>query len=169
VPEQDFELDGENGLLKGLERRFAKGKTHAVLVVAEGAGQKLFEGIPEQRDASGNILHNDIGDYLVARIKDHFKKLYVELNVKYFDPSYIVRSGPAKGTDAIFCYQLAENAVHAGMAGKTDMVVGSWFGQFTHVPIPLAICERKKIDVTGPLWNAVMSATRQNDYFHMAK
>lgn len=165
VPELPFEIDGDRGLLKALERRFAKGKTHAVLVVAEGAGQNLFEGIPEQRDASGNVLHNDIGDLLVARVKDHFKKINLDINLKYFDPSYIVRSGPARGTDAIFCYQLAENAVHAGMAGKTDMVVGSWFGQFTHVPIALAICERKKIDVTGPLWNAVMSATRQGDYF----
>jgi len=169
VPEQPFELDGEEGLLKALERRFAKGKTHAVLVVAEGAGQNLFEGVPELRDASGNVLHNDIGDLLVARIKDHFKKINVELSLKYFDPSYIVRSGPARGTDAIFCYQLSENAVHAGMAGKTDMVVGSWFGQFTHVPITLATCERKKIDVTGPLWNAVLSATRQTDYFQTNK
>lgn len=165
VPELPFEFEGDRGLLKALERRFAKGKTHAVLVVAEGAGQNLFEGIPEQRDASGNVLHNDIGDLLVARVKDHFKKINLDINLKYFDPSYIVRSGPARGTDAIFCYQLAENAVHAGMSGKTDMVVGSWFGQFTHVPIALAICERKKIDVTGPLWNAVMSATRQGDYF----
>lgn len=165
VPEQHFDLEGDKGLLKALERRFAKGKTHAVLVVAEGAGQHLFEGVQEQRDASGNILHHDIGDFLVAHIKDYFKKINMELNLKYFDPSYIVRSGPARGTDAIFCYQLAENAVHAGMAGKTDMVVGSWFGQFTHVPIALATCERKKIDTTGPLWNAVLSATRQKDYF----
>ncbi len=165
VPEERFELDGDNGLLKAIERRFAKGKTHAVLVVAEGAGQNLFEGVPEQRDASGNVLHHDIGDFLVAKVKDHFKKVGMDINLKYFDPSYIVRSGPARGTDAIFCYQLAENAVHAGMAGKTDMVVGSWFGQFTHVPIPLATCERKKIDITGPLWNAVLSATRQKDYF----
>jgi 6-phosphofructokinase 1 len=169
VPEQPFVLEGNGGLLKALERRFAKGKTHAVLVVAEGAGQNLFEGVTEQKDASGNILHHDIGDFLVAHIKDYFKKINVEMSVKYFDPSYIIRSGPARGTDAIFCYQLAENAVHAGMAGKTDMVVGSWFGQFTHVPITLATCERKKIDVTGPLWNAVLSATRQADYFKSEK
>ncbi|HSQ42634.1 MAG TPA: ATP-dependent 6-phosphofructokinase [Fibrobacteraceae bacterium] len=165
VPEQPFALEGDGGLLKALEKRFSKGKTHAVLVVAEGAGQDLFKGLPEQRDASGNLLHNDIGDLLVAQCKDHFKKIGTELNVRYFDPSYTIRSGPARGTDAIFCYQLAENAVHAAMAGKTDMVVGAWFGQFTHVPISLAICERKKIDITGPLWNAVTSATRQQDYF----
>lgn len=165
VPEQHFELEGDNGLLKALERRFRKGKTHAVLVVAEGAGQNLFADGKHERDASGNLLHSDIGDLIVSKTKEYFKKIALEVNIKYFDPSYIIRSGPARGTDAIFCYQLAENAVHAGMAGKTDMVVGSWFGQFTHVPISLATCERKKIDTTGPLWNAVLSATRQEDYF----
>lgn len=166
VPEVPIDLDGENGLLQALRRRFARGKTHAVLVVAEGAGQELFRNLPEERDASGNLLHHDIGDYLVGRIKRHFKETGNEITIKFFDPSYIVRSVPAKGTDAIFCYQLAENAVHAAMAGKTDMVVGSWSGAFTHVPIPIATMERQKIDIDGPLWHAVLSSTRQNDYFY---
>jgi 6-phosphofructokinase 1 len=166
VPEVPLVLEGETGLLKALERRFARGKTHAVLVVAEGAGQDLFRDLPEARDASGNLLHHDIGDYLVARIKQHFSSSGTEISIKYFDPSYIVRSVPAKGTDAIFCYQLAENAVHAAMTGRTDMVVGSWADAFTHVPIPLAIMERQKIDIDGPLWHAVLSSTRQNDLFN---
>jgi 6-phosphofructokinase 1 len=166
VPEVPLVLEGETGLLKALERRFARGKTHAVLVVAEGAGQDLFRDLPAARDASGNLLHHDIGDYLVARIKQHFSSSGTEISIKYFDPSYIVRSVPAKGTDAIFCYQLAENAVHAAMTGRTDMVVGSWADAFTHVPIPLAIMERQKIDIDGPLWHAVLSSTRQNDLFN---
>jgi len=166
IPEVRFELDGDEGLLKALERRFAKGKTHAVIVVAEGAGQHLFEGQPEIRDASGNILKYDIGPFLCDKIRKHFEKLGTEANVKYFDPSYIIRSVPAKGTDAIFCYQLAENAVHAAMSGRTDMLVGSTAGDFTNVPIPYAISERKKVDVDGSLWHGVLSATRQNDYFH---
>ena len=88
-----------------------------------------------------------------------------EINIKYFDPSYMVRSIPAQGTDAIFCFQLAEAAVHAGMAGKTDMVVGSMNEQFSHVPIEYAVNERKKIDPNGTLWHAVLGATRQQDYF----
>jgi len=166
IPEVRFELEGDEGLLKALERRFAKGKTHAVIVVAEGAGQHLFEGQPEIRDASGNILKYDIGPFLCDKIRKHFEKLGTEANVKYFDPSYIIRSVPAKGTDAIFCYQLAENAVHAAMSGRTDMLVGSTAGDFTNVPIPYAISERKKVDVDGSLWHGVLSATRQNDYFH---
>ena len=165
VPEVPFELEGENGLFKALENRYAIGKTHAVIVVAEGAGQDLFKDIPERRDESGNILKNEIGEFLCAQIKEHFNKIGREINIKYLDPSYTVRSIPAKGTDAIFCYQLAENAVHAAMAGKTNMVVGSMNGQFTHVPIDYAVSERKKIEPNGSLWHAVLGATRQQDYF----
>ena len=166
IPEVPFELEGDTGLFAALERRFRKGKTHAVVVVAEGAGQELFEGKPEMRDASGNVLKYDIGPFLCDQIKHHFEKIGVETSVKYFDPSYTIRSVPAKGTDAIFCYQLAENDVHAAMVGRTDMLVGSTANIFTHVPIPYATSERKKIDIDGALWHAVLSATRQNDYFH---
>ncbi|WP_290745994.1 ATP-dependent 6-phosphofructokinase [Fibrobacter sp. UBA4309] len=162
VPEVPFTLEG---LFKALESRYASGKTHAVIAVAEGAGQELFKDQKERRDASGNILKNDIGEFLTEKIKEHFDKVGKEINIKYFDPSYMVRSIPAKGTDAIFCFQLAESAVHAGMAGKTDMVVGSMNGEFTHVPIEYAVNERKKINPNGTLWHAVLGATRQQDYF----
>ena len=162
VPEVPFTLDG---LFKALESRYSGGKTHAVIAVAEGAGQELFIGQPERRDASGNVLKNDIGEFLTRKIKEHFDKVGKEINIKYFDPSYMVRSIPAKGTDAIFCFQLAEAAVHAGMAGKTDMVVGSMNNAFSHVPIEYAVSERKKINPNGPLWHAVLGITRQQDYF----
>lgn len=165
VPEIPFRLEGPDGLYEALRRRYERGKTHAVLVVAEGAGQDLFEGVPEVRDASGNVLKHDIGDFLVAKIKQHFETLGMDLSLRYFDPSYSIRSVPARGTDAIFCYQLAEGAVHAAMAGRTDIVVGSTAGVFTHVPIAFATSERKKLDVDGPLWHAVLSSTRQMDYF----
>lgn len=165
IPEVPFRLDGQEGLLEAIERRFRNGKTHCVMVVAEGAGQELFQGVPEVKDASGNVLKNDIGDFLCQRIRDHFDMLGLDLGIKYFDPSYSIRSVPAQGTDAIFCYQLAENAVHAAMAGRTDIVVGSTAGSFTHVPIPYATFQRKKVDTNGPLWHAVLSATRQEDYF----
>lgn len=165
VPEVPFRMEGPEGLLEALRRRFERGKTHAVLVVAEGAGQELFEGIPDVKDASGNVLKHDIGDFLVEKIRYHFDQLGFDLSLRYFDPSYSIRSVPARGTDAIFCYQLAENAVHAAMAGRTDVVVGSTAGTFTHVPIAYATSERKKLDVDGPLWHAVLSSTRQMDYF----
>jgi 6-phosphofructokinase 1 len=101
----------------------------------------------------------------VEKIRHHFDQLGMDLSLRYFDPSYSIRSVPARGTDAIFCYQLAENAVHAAMAGRTDVVVGTTAGVFTHVPIAYATSERKKLDVDGPLWHAVLSSTRQVDYF----
>ena len=166
IPEQPFSLDGERGLLRALECRFEQGKDHAVIVVAEGAGQELFKDIPEQRDASGNVLKSDIGTFLKARINTHFKSRGISSTVKYFDPSYSIRSVPAFGTDAILCYGLAENAVHAAMAGKNNMVVGHNGLHFTHVPIEMATMERQKVDVEGALWNSVLSMTRQNDYFN---
>jgi 6-phosphofructokinase 1 len=162
VPEVPFTLDG---LFKALESRYSSGKTHAVVTVAEGAGQELFKDQPERRDESGNILKNDIGEFLTRKIKEHFDKVGKEINIKYFDPSYMVRSITAQGTDAIFCFQLAEAAVHAGMAGKTDMVVGSMNNAFSHVPIEYAVSERKKINPNGALWHAVLGITRQQDYF----
>lgn len=164
IPEEDLVLEGEHGLLRALERRFAH-KHHAVVVVAEGAGQNLFKDLPQVKDASGNILKHDIGTYLVERITAHFKEKGIPLTLKYFDPSYLIRSVPAIGTDQIFCLRLAENAVHAAMAGKTDVVVGQWSRHFVHVPIPMATMERQKIDVDGDLWHSVLASTRQYRWF----
>ncbi len=166
IPEAPFELEGARGLFKALERRFRSGRSSAVIVVAEGAGQHLFEAADERRDASGNVLKQDIGELLKTRITRHFEQLGQEITVKYFDPSYYIRSVPAHGADAIYCYLLAENAVHAAMAGKTNLVIGHWHNSFTHVPIHLATLERRKIDTEGALWNAILGMTRQNEYFH---
>ena len=156
VPENPFKLDGPGGLLQNLEKRLNE-RHHAVIIVAEGAGQDLFADQEKNQDASGNILHKDIGLLLKDRINAYFKERKIEVNLKYFDPSYTIRSVPARGTDAVFCTMLAQNAVHAAMSGRTDMVVGPWHDAFTHVPISLAISNRKKIDTKGQLWNSVAS------------
>jgi 6-phosphofructokinase 1 len=158
VPEEKIALEGgDDSLLGHLENRL-KRKGHALILVAEGAGQEFFEG-DKSKDASGNILHDDIGVFLKGKIKSHFKALGTEVNVKYFDPSYMIRSTPAYGTDAVFCMMLAQNAVHAAMAGRSDIVIGHWNDRFTHVPIALATRERKKIDLHSSLWNGVKSIT----------
>lgn len=164
IPEMNFALDGAGGLFSALERRFAAGKTHAVIVVAEGAGQDLVEG-ETRKDASGNILKKDIGSFLKEAISSHFKEKGVACSVKYFDPSYSIRSVPARGTDAIRCYMLARNAVHAAMAGRTNCVVGSTGESYTLVPIALATIERQTVPLTGDLWRGVMDATGQEFYF----
>ncbi len=165
VPEVPFDLDGENGLLKAIERRL-KIKDHAVIVVAEGAGQDLFEETKTSRDASGNIVFNDIGLFLKKRIGDYLFEQGHEHSIKYFDPSYIIRTVSAHGTDAVFCLHLAENAVHAAMSGKTGVVVAHWHGNFIHVPVGLAVRERRRINPKDQLWQSVLGATRQNNYFY---
>lgn len=163
VPEIDFDMEGEKGLLAALERRFASGKDHAVIVVAEGAGQKFFQGAAE-KDASGNVLKQDIGHYIRDTISAHFKAKKMDHAVKYFNPSYTIRSVPAKGTDAIRCYMLARNAVHAAMAGRTDCVVGEVGEFYTLVPIALATIERQHLNLNGDLWRSVMGATSQERF-----
>jgi len=159
IPEVPFTLEGPDGFLPALEARLAK-KHHAVIVVAEGAGQDLVAG-EKQIDKSGNVLHNDIGIFLKDEIKRYFKERNIDFTVKYFDPSYQIRSVKSNSTDSIFCLHLAQHAVHAAMAGFTDVVVANWQGNFILVPIPLATSERRKIDPKGQLWQSVLLTTRQ--------
>jgi len=156
VPEVPFSIEG---FLAALQKRIQR-RGHAVIVAAEGAGQDLLTRSGE-RDASGNVKHGDIGVFLRDRIKEHFKQAGIEISLKYIDPSYTIRSRPATPHDAAFCLLLGHNAVHAGMSGRTSMVVGFWNHQFTHVPISLAVSSRKKIEPDGALWNSVLASTGQ--------
>jgi 6-phosphofructokinase 1 len=165
IPEEPLILEGKKGLLSALEKRFDRGKDHAVIVVAEGAGQDLFHQKPVRYDKSRNIIKNDIGLLLKEEIQRYFAKRQKEVNIKYFDPSYYIRSVPAQGTDSIFCHLLAEHAVHAAMAGRTNMVTGFWSNTYTHVPIQLATLARRKVNLDGDLWNAVLGLTQQKRYF----
>ena len=131
-----------------------------MIVVAEGAGQDLLASTGE-KDASGNVKYGDIGLYLRDEIKTYFKKNGKEVNLKYMDPSYIIRSQPANPHDSAFCLLMGHSAVHAGMAGRTGMIIGYWNNQFTHVPIQLAVSQRKKIEPKGRLWNSVLASTGQ--------
>jgi 6-phosphofructokinase 1 len=160
IPEVPFRLDGEKGLLSSLKRRLER-RNHAVIVVAEGAGQDLFETQSDETDPSGNRKLNDIGTFLAKKIRDYFKTESVEINLKYIDPSYIIRSVPACPADAVFCTNLALNAVHAGMSGKTGLLIGQWQNKLVHIPIFQAISQRNCVDTTGPLWLSVLESTGQ--------
>jgi len=156
VPEVRFTIEG---FVKALKERLEQ-RRHAVIVVGEGAGQDLMEEIQE-RDASGNIRFGDIGAILKNKITDYFKEVGMEITLKYIDPSYNIRSVPANANDSAFCLLLGHNAAHAGLAGRTNVVVGFWKNEFTHVPIQAAVSERKKIDPNGWLWNSVLASTGQ--------
>jgi 6-phosphofructokinase 1 len=156
VPEVPFTLEK---FLAELKRRLER-RSHAVIVVAEGAGQDLVEKTAE-RDPSGNVTYGDIGVFLRDAIKVYFKGAAIESSIKYIDPSYTIRSVPTNPHDSAFCLLLGHSAVHAGMSGRTNMVVSFWNHQFTHVPISLATSRRKKIDPEGVLWNSVLASTGQ--------
>jgi 6-phosphofructokinase 1 len=161
VPEVPFGLQGPQGLFALLEKRL-RSRDHAVIIVAEGAGQEYVVDPSGKKDESGNAVLGDIGIFLKTEIKKYFRDhtdMYV--NIKYIDPSYLVRAVPANAHDSIYCIQLAQNAVHAGMAGKTGIIIGQWSGQFTHVPIRLAVSKRKTLSPEEPLWLSVLEATGQ--------
>jgi 6-phosphofructokinase 1 len=164
VPEVPTYLEGSNGLLAHLEKRLS-GRGHAVVVVAEGAGQNLMQNDPLAKDASGNAKFGDIGPFLKKQIENHFKSSSKAITVKYIDPSYIIRSVPASPQDAIYCLRLAQHAVHAGMAGKTNMVVGRWHGHHVNLPINVVTVRRRKVSLQGDLWLSVLEATGQPAQF----
>ena len=170
IPEVPLRLEGEGGFLRHLEKRLEQ-RAHAVIVVAEGAGQDLCAaaaasagadaGGAPRTDASGNARLGDIGYVLRDRINQHFKDRGTEITLKYIDPSYQIRSVPASPSDSVFCWNMARNAVHAAMAGNTEMLIGRWHGRFVHVPLPLATRFRKQVDVNEDLWMSVVESTGQ--------
>jgi len=161
IPEAPFVLEGENGFLQALEKRLDK-KHHAVIVVAEGVGRQIaaINGV-QKKDASGNVVREDIGLILKERIIQYFAQKNKPVSLKYIDPSYMIRSLPTDSNDAAFCVLLGQNAVHAGMSGRTNMVVGYWNQYFVHIPISLTILKKKKVDPDGHLWQTVLETTGQ--------
>lgn len=160
IPEIPFDLDGPKGLLEVLTKRLSR-RGHSLIVVAEGAGQEHFDGESMGTDESGNIKFGDIGLLLKKRITAHLEKQEIQFTVKYIDPSYIIRSVPANPNDSIFCVFLGQHAVHAGMAGKTGLLIGSWNSLFVHLPIHSANARRKQVDPDGILWLSVLETTGQ--------
>ena len=159
IPEAKLVLHGKYGLFEALKERILKRK-HAVIAVAEGAGTDLI-GSADETDASGNKLHKDIGGFLKSEIAKAFKEWEIPVSLKYIDPSYIIRSVPANSDDSIFCADLARAAVNAAMAGKTDVLVGFWHGEFTFVPLQTIHNKQKRISLSSELWHSVIATTGQ--------
>jgi 6-phosphofructokinase 1 len=164
VPEVPFQLAGPNGFLAALKERIVK-RGHAVVVVAEGAGQELLETAQAERDDSGNLKLQDIGIFLRKCIEDYFKAAKVPAVLRYFDPNYLIRSSPANAEDSILCDLFARQAAHAAMAGKTGLVIGYLHDKFIHIPIELLTSRKKSMDPDGFAWSAVLAATGQPERF----
>jgi 6-phosphofructokinase 1 len=164
IPEVPFQLEGAGGFLAALERRVVS-RGHAVIAVAEGAGQELLGNTGTERDASGNVKLSDIGLFLRKKIEEWFQLRNIPCVMRYFDPGYIVRSSPDNAGDTILCDQFARHAAHAAMAGKTGLVIGLLHDRFIHVPIELLATQKKRLDPDSPAWSAVLSATGQPHRF----
>ena len=160
IPEVPFVLDGESGFLAQLRQRVAE-RGHAVVVIAEGAGQEHVPEPARGMDASGNLKFHDIGAFLRDRIVADFAAAGTDLSIRYFDPSYAIRSLPANSFDSVYCLRLAYGAVHAGMAGRTATVVGRYHGRVVHLPMELVVRDRKRVDAGSDLWQSVLESTGQ--------
>ncbi|KAF8067362.1 PFK5 [Scenedesmus sp. PABB004] len=164
IPEVPFKLTGDKGLCKYLEG-VLEAKGHCVVCVAEGAGQDLLEddSIANNHgtDASGNPILKDIGMFLKAGFKAHFK----DADIKYIDPSYIIRSIPTTSNDRIYCKILAHNAVHAAFAGYTGITVGLVNTHYVYLPIPVIICAPRKVDPRGKMWNRLRASIGQPNFY----
>ena len=159
IPEVPFNLEGYNGFLSHLEERLKK-RGHAVVIVAEGAMQEQL--LTEHKtDAGGNLKMADVGTYLKDRIIKYFTERKMEINLKYIDPSYVIRSAPANPGDSIYCERLGNAAVHAAMAGKTKVIIGLVNNKYVHLPIKAAIVKRRHVNPEGNLWRDTLDATHQ--------
>lgn len=159
IPEVPFALEGHNGLFATVRRRVAE-RGSAVVVVAEGAGQDILTSTGST-DPSGNARLGDIGLHLKDALVRHFAEAGQPLTLKYIDPGYLIRSVPADPHDAVYCLRLAQTAAHAGMAGRTDVVVGRRHNRFIHVPISVVVSECNLVAPDGDLWLSVLESTGQ--------
>ncbi|MDF3068987.1 MAG: pfp [Polyangiaceae bacterium] len=163
IPEVPMQLEGDHGVYKYVERVLDR-QGHCVIVVAEGAAQDLVAD-SSGADKSGNAKLGDVGVFLRDRITKHFKDEAREVTLKYIDPSYAIRSVPASPSDSVYCWNMARNAVHAAMAGNTEMLIGRWHGRFVHVPMPLATRSRKQVEPGDDVWTSVIESTGQPRQF----
>lgn len=164
IPEIPFALEGDHGFLENLRQRVVQ-RGHSVVIVAEGAGQEHMD-VEEGTDASGNKRFGDIGVFLKTQITNYFRKCSTEVNLKYIDPSYMIRSVPSCPQDRIYCMRLGQAAVHAAMAGKTGLVVARWHSTYIHLPSAVVTSARRTVDTGGDLWLSVLESTGQPARFY---
>ncbi|CAI9295791.1 unnamed protein product [Lactuca saligna] len=164
IPESPFYLEGQGGLFEFIQQRL-KENGHVVIVVAEGAGQEyVSDGVNavEERDASGNKLLTDIGQWLTHKIKNHFatdKKMAI--NMKYIDPTYMIRAVPSNAYDNIYCTLLAQSAVHGAMAGFSGFTVGPVNSRHAYIPIQRVTEATNVVKLTDRMWARLLASTNQ--------
>ncbi|KAJ6746415.1 ATP-DEPENDENT 6-PHOSPHOFRUCTOKINASE [Salix koriyanagi] len=167
IPESPFYLDGEGGLFEYIEKQL-KENGHMVIVIAEGAGQELLSESKQsrnQQDASGNKLLQDVGLWISHRIKDYFsRQKTMAINLKYIDPTYMIRAVPSNASDNVYCTLLAQSAVHGAMAGYTGFTSGLVNGRQTYIPFYRIIEKQNNVVITDRMWARLLSSTNQPSF-----
>nr|AIE47276.1 phosphofructokinase [Hevea brasiliensis] len=167
IPESPFYLEGEGGLFDYIEKRL-KENGHMVIVIAEGAGQELLSQTIQstQQDASGNKLLQDVGLWISQRIKDYFsKQKKMTINLKYIDPTYMIRAIPSNASDNVYCTLLAQSVLHGAMAGYTGFTSGLVNGRQTYIPFYRIIEKQNKVVITDRMWARLLSSTNQPSFW----
>lgn len=162
IPEVPFTLDGELGVLQHLEH-LLKTKGFCVVCVAEAAGQDLLQN-SGATDASGNVILSDIGVHMQQKIKTHFKDIGVPADVKYIDPTYMVRACRANASDAILCTVLGQNAVHGAFAGFSGITSCICNTHYVYLPITEVIKAPKRVNPNSRMWHRCLTSTGQPDF-----
>uniref|UniRef100_A0A0E0ES75 ATP-dependent 6-phosphofructokinase n=2 Tax=Oryza meridionalis TaxID=40149 RepID=A0A0E0ES75_9ORYZ len=162
IPEVSFTLDGEHGVMRHLEHLLEK-KGFCVVCVAEGAGQDLLQK-SNATDASGNVILSDFGVHMQQKIKNHFKDIGVPADVKYIDPTYMVRACRANASDAILCTVLGQNAVHGAFAGFSGITSGICNTHYAFLPITEVITKPKRVNPNSRMWHRCLTSTGQPDF-----
>ncbi|OVA08516.1 Phosphofructokinase domain [Macleaya cordata] len=170
IPESPFYLEGPGGLFEYMEKRL-KENGHMVIVIAEGAGQELLsESIRSmnQQDASGNKLLQDVGHWISQRIRDHFSRRHkMVINLKYIDPTYMIRAVPSNASDNVYCTLLAQSAVHGAMAGYTGFTVGPVNGRHAYIPFHRVTEKQNNVVITDRMWARLLSSTHQPSFLSL--
>ncbi|XP_021835160.1 ATP-dependent 6-phosphofructokinase 5, chloroplastic [Spinacia oleracea] len=162
IPEVPFTLDGPNGVLSHLEH-LIRTKGAAVVCVAEGAGQELLAA-PDLKDLSGNAVLGDIGVHFKNQIKSYFNEKGIHADVKYIDPTYMVRSVRANASDAILCTVLGQNAVHGAFAGYSGITMGICNTHYVFLPITEVIHTPRAVNPNSRMWHRCLTSTGQPDF-----
>ena len=160
IPEIDTPLDGPGGVIAHVRRVLTK-KEHCVVVVAEGAGQDILGALGET-DASGNPVLQNFAKFLREEFKSRLGDL--DPDIKYIDPTYMVRARQTNASDAIYCSILGQNAVHAAFAGLTGVTVGLCNGHYVYLPVPPLIKRAREVDPNGRMWERLRLAINQPVY-----
>ncbi|KHG10318.1 6-phosphofructokinase 5, chloroplastic -like protein [Gossypium arboreum] len=162
IPEVPFNLHGPHGVLRHL-KYLIETKGSAVVCVAEGAGQNLVEKT-NATDASGNIVLGDIGVRIQQETKKYFKEIGIPADVKYIDPTYMIRACRANASDGILCTVLGQNAVHGAFAGYSGITVGICNTHYVYFPIPEVISHPREVDPNSRMWHRCLTSTGQPDF-----